>query len=280
MRARVPSAQSSKLVADAHGKGLRDAHLHPGLVRVRRHLDEVGELAPEHLGHPLDARPGPQEAFREGPALDDARGPQRVIVFRVGTPGDASLVAARVADATLVFVASPGYVSTRGAPGKPEDLAAHDCIALAPEGGPPRWAFPEGTGVRWVPVSPHIRVNHLGLAREAALRGLGITNLPYFACARALERGELVQVLAEHTVAFGGIYLVHPSRRLGTARVRAFRELALEVLKKRPELHAKPGRSAAPSESRGSSPPRRQARQRPSTPRDQVSRASVTPRAR
>jgi DNA-binding transcriptional LysR family regulator len=200
------------------------------------------------------------------------------LAFRVGLPGDASLVATRVADATLVFVASPGYVSTRGAPRKPEDLAAHDCIALAPEGGPPRWAFPEGTGVRWVPVSPRIRVNHLGLAREAALQGLGITNLPYFACARALERGELVQVLAEHTVAFGGIHLVHPSRRLATARVRAFRELALDFLKRRTELHEKPGKSAPPPENRAQGPQRMQARPRPSTPRSQVARASVSSR--
>lgn len=178
------------------------------------------------------------------------------LAFRVGTPGDASLVATRVADATLVFVASPGYVSARGAPGTPEELAAHECIALVPEGGPARWAFQEGSGVRWVPVSPRIRVNHLGLAREAALQGLGITNLPYFACARALEREELVQLLADHTVAFGGIYLVHPSRRLGTARVRAFRELALEYLRKRPELHAKPRRSAPPSHQKARARPR------------------------
>jgi DNA-binding transcriptional LysR family regulator len=167
------------------------------------------------------------------------------LAFRVGMPpADGSLVATRVADASLVFVASPGYVSARGAPRKPEHLATHDCIALAPEGGPARWAFQEGAEVRWVPMSPRIRVNHLGLARQAALQGLGITNLPYFACARELEHGELVQLLAGHTVAFGGIYLVHPSRRLTTARVRAFRELALAHLRGRAELHAKPRESA------------------------------------
>jgi DNA-binding transcriptional LysR family regulator len=195
------------------------------------------------------------------------------LAFRVGTPpADGSLVATRVADATLVFVASPGYVSERGAPKRPDDLSAHDCLALVPEGTPARWAFREGAEIRWVPIHPRIRVNHLGLARQAALQGLGLANLPYFACAQALERGELVQLLADHTVAFGGIYLVHPSRRLVTARVRAFRELALAHLRVRAELHAKPRRPVTPSDPAASSP-RRKSSPWPSTPRPRVSRS-------
>jgi len=155
------------------------------------------------------------------------------VAFRVGTPGDTSLVATKVADAALVFVASPKYLRKRGTPRAAADLAEHDSIALAPEGAPPRWMFRDG----WSPITPRVRVNHLGLARTAALEHLGIANLPYFACSDDVRKGALRIVLREITVPFGAIYVVHPTRRLITPRTRAFREIALAQLRERPELH-------------------------------------------
>ena len=156
------------------------------------------------------------------------------VAFRVGAAGDASLVATRIADATLVLVASAGYAKARGLPRRVEDLASHDCIALSPEGSAPRWALrdPATGDVRWVPIAPRIRVNHLGLAREAALAGLGIANVPYFACGSDLARGALRLVLEDLVAPFGAIWVVHASRRLVTPRVRAFRDLAVARLRK------------------------------------------------
>jgi DNA-binding transcriptional LysR family regulator len=162
------------------------------------------------------------------------------VAFRVGEPDDASMVATRIVDAKLVFVAAPGYVAERGRPASVEALADHDLIALAPEGRSARWAFRatsrDATALRWVPISPTIRVNHLGLAKHAALEGLGIANLPYFACGAELAAGRLLQVLERETVPFGGVYLVHPPRRLVTARTLAFRAIALGRLARREDL--------------------------------------------
>jgi DNA-binding transcriptional LysR family regulator len=163
------------------------------------------------------------------------------LAFRVGAPGDASVVATRVADATMVFVASAGYARSRGLPRAPAGVNEHDCIALAPEGAPVRWAFREGGEVRWAPIAARLRVNHLGLARQAALEGLGIANLPYFACSEDIRRGALRLVLERYVAPFGAIYVVHPPRRLVTPRTRAFRDLALEHLRGRDELRARPG---------------------------------------
>lgn len=162
------------------------------------------------------------------------------LAVRIGRTGDDSLIANRIADATLAFVAAPVYLKKRGTPATPEALAGHDCVALAPEGGAVRWAFRDGaaTAIRWLPLEPRIRVNHLALARDAALAGLGIANLPSFACAAAIARGTLRPVLADHVAAFGAISVVHPSRRLVTPRVRVFRDLLVEHLRARPELRA------------------------------------------
>jgi len=162
------------------------------------------------------------------------------VAFRVGAAPDPSLVATRVADATLAFVASPGYAKARGLPRTPADLAKHDCIGLVPEGAAPRWAFRDGDGVKWVPIAPRVRVNHLGLARHAALEGLGIANLPYFACRADVDRGALRLVLKSAMAPFGSIYVVVPPRRLMTPRTRAFRELAVASLRGHRDLDAAP----------------------------------------
>ena len=162
------------------------------------------------------------------------------IAFRIGAAAPPSMVAIRVADALLVYVVSKKYAEKRGVPKSPEDLASHDCIALVPEGGTPRWAFRDGERLAWLPVQPRIRVNHLGLAKEAALEGLGVANVPYFACRDDIAGGRLRLVLRESTVPFGSIFVVHPPRRLVTPRVRAFRDLALAELRARPELTVSP----------------------------------------
>jgi DNA-binding transcriptional LysR family regulator len=149
------------------------------------------------------------------------------VAFRVGSPGDPSLAATRIADAELLLVASPKYIKKRGLPKKPEDLARHQLIALAPEGTPARWSFEGG----WLPIAPRIRVNSMKLARDAALDGFGITNLPSFACAEHIRKKQLRVVLDASS--FGGIFLVTASRKLLVARTRAFRELALSALRKR-----------------------------------------------
>jgi DNA-binding transcriptional LysR family regulator len=158
------------------------------------------------------------------------------VAFRIGALPDSSLVATKVADARLAFVAAPAYLRRRGRPRAPADLAGHDCVALVPEGTAPRWAFADGDGVRWLPIQPRLQLNHLGLALQAALSGLGIANLPLFACAEALRAGTLRAVLQEHAAAFGGIYVVHVSRRVTPARVRRFVELAAARLRGHPAL--------------------------------------------
>lgn len=89
-----------------------------------------------------------------------------------------------------------------------------------------------------------MRVNHLGLAKRAALRGLGVANLPLFACAEELAHGALRLVLTEYNVPFGGIYVVHLSKRLVLPRVRRFVEFAVHKLRANRELQRQAGQTA------------------------------------
>ncbi len=77
-----------------------------------------------------------------------------------------------------------------------------------------------------IEVRGRVRVNSLLLARRAALDGLGIVNLPAFACRDDLASGRLRAVLEDQVADVGGVYLVYPQHRFLAPRVRAFVDLA------------------------------------------------------
>lgn len=153
------------------------------------------------------------------------------LAFRVGRLEDSSLIVRRLGPARLLCCASPEYLARRGAPTTPAALAEHDCIELAPRRGPSRWPFrgPDG-GVQTVAVTGRIQVNSLPMARQVARAGLGIANLPAFACAADIEGNTLQTVLDSWMIDVGGVHVVYPPQRFLASRVRRFVDLAVERL--------------------------------------------------
>lgn len=151
------------------------------------------------------------------------------LAFRVGNLPDSSLIARRLGPARMLYCAAPSYLHARGRPTHPDDLDTHDCIELSPRREGVRWPFarPEG-GVLTKPVEGRIRVNALPMARQVALAGLGIANLPAFACEPDLAEGRLVSVLDDWTIEVGGVHVVYPPQRFLAARVRRFVDLSVE----------------------------------------------------
>ena len=150
------------------------------------------------------------------------------VAFRVGRMDDSSLVARRLGAARLCYAASPDYLRSRGTPEHPSDLSEHDCIALVPQPGHSRWPFRGPKGLLLETVSGRVRVNALPMARRAALAGLGIANLPAFACREDLLAGRLVAVLAEWVPDAGFVHVVYPPSRYLAAKIRRFVDLAVE----------------------------------------------------
>ncbi|EGY01686.1 transcriptional regulator, LysR family protein [Nitrospirillum viridazoti Y2] len=63
------------------------------------------------------------------------------VAVRIGQLKDSSLVAKRICPARVVHAASPAYLTRRGVPRAPEDLAQHDCLIYTniPQGA--QWLF-------------------------------------------------------------------------------------------------------------------------------------------
>jgi DNA-binding transcriptional LysR family regulator len=152
------------------------------------------------------------------------------VAFRIGKVDDPALTATRLGPARVRYCASPAYLKRRGAPSSPEELHQHECILVVSEGAPMRWPFRGPKGDMLVPVSGRLRFNSFAMAHAAALQGLGIAIFPEFACADDIQRGRLVPVLEDAGVEVGAVWLVHPTHRYLTARVRTFIELALQRL--------------------------------------------------
>ena len=152
--------------------------------------------------------------------------------IRVGGRLEKDMVAVRLTpDIRMVAVASPGYVSRRGAPATPQDLHHHACInwRLEADGRPYRWEFERRRERLEIAVTGPLVTNDAGLGLSAALQGLGIAYaFDQESVATLLADGRLVQVLADWSIARPGLFLYHPSRRHMPAPLRAFIDCLLD----------------------------------------------------
>ncbi len=146
--------------------------------------------------------------------------------IRVGARLEKDMIAVRLTpDVKMVAVASPEYLANRGMPQTPADLHGHACInwRLQGVGRAYRWEF-EKKGKRIdIAVEGPLVANHSDIGVAAALQGLGVA----YAFDREhvdkhLDRGQLVQVLADWSITRPGLFLYHPSRRHFPAVLRAF----------------------------------------------------------
>ena len=115
----------------------------------------------------------------------------------------------------MAAVASPGYLASREAPAKPEDLISHRCInlRLPTYGGLYVWEFERRGRPLNVHVAGQLTFNTSPPIVEAAMDGLGIGFLPEDEVSPHLEQGRLIRLLEDWCPPFPGYYLYYPSRR-------------------------------------------------------------------
>jgi DNA-binding transcriptional LysR family regulator len=122
-----------------------------------------------------------------------------------------------------VVVASPQYIARHGRPKHPKDLLKHSAIRTRFDSGVmPDWEF-EKAG-RVVKVSPpgKLIASYQGLARRAALDGVGFwPTFEGYVC-EEVRSGALVSVLDDWCAPFPGPFLYYPSRRQPPPALGAF----------------------------------------------------------
>jgi DNA-binding transcriptional LysR family regulator len=159
------------------------------------------------------------------------------VAIRIAHLSDSSLIVRRLCDARIVTVASPDYITTHGAPQRPEDLSQHTCIIDTNFRTPRSWAFrdaPSGQAVQ-VPVSGRFAFSNGEACLTAATRGLGIAYLPSFIAGQPMKEGKLTPLLRNFEPQALGIHVLYPPARHLAAKIRALSDFLSGYFKNRPE---------------------------------------------
>lgn len=151
---------------------------------------------------------------------------------RVGGEDEPSLVVRKLADTRWVTVASPTYLARHGAIARIDDLPQHRALCFVmPNKTQRAWSFvPHGDSApKPLRLDAALLVDQGEHLVRMARAGLGVTQVLDFMVRGAIERGELVEVLSEHSAAGPGIRLVSTRERARSANVRALVQWAREV---------------------------------------------------
>lgn len=138
------------------------------------------------------------------------------LAIRLGTLEDSSLIATRLAARTLHVCASPAYLASRGTPQQPGDLSRHNCL----QGTLDRWRFRQNGRLRQMRVQGNLRCNSGWGLLDAAIKGVGLVQLPDYYVRAALAEERLLPVLEDFQPPEEGVWAVYPPNRHLTLKVR------------------------------------------------------------
>lgn len=142
------------------------------------------------------------------------------VALRAGVASDPGLISRRLFRNRLIAVAAPSYLARAGTPSSVADLADHSCLSGFERGELPSRVW--HARARQVPVEGSFFTNHMPLLYQAALRGIGIAQVPDVLASEALEEGRLVHVLPDELTIESSLCVVYPERKLLPRQVRAF----------------------------------------------------------
>jgi len=145
------------------------------------------------------------------------------IAIRIGRLPDSSLMAKKLGDLSLHFVASPEYLEKHGEPTSIDELSSHELLHYSNMSWGNFWRL-QGPGGedRQIRAGARLTANNGDALTQAAIAGLGIAMQPAFLCVEELHGGRLREVMANARPEPLGIYAVYPPGQYPAPKVRAF----------------------------------------------------------
>ena len=132
----------------------------------------------------------------------------------------------------IVVVGAPAYLERRGIPQKPADLLQHECLGIRFEADeePFAWELERGKRTWRVPVRGAVTTNSFALMGSLAVAGVGLYYALEPVVADELARGSLRVVLEPYACEVPGLFLYFPSRAQVSPALKAFVEVARQVM--------------------------------------------------
>lgn len=145
------------------------------------------------------------------------------LAIRVGQLEDSTMIAQKLTQRQLYVCASPTYIKKYGLPFTLSELDKHNCLV----GSSPLWSFSEQGKARNININGNIRCNS-GLALlDAAIKNIGLIQLPDYYVHNALKSGQLIECLTAYRAPLQAIWALYPNNRYLSVKV----SLLIEFLK-------------------------------------------------
>jgi len=218
----------ARIIADVEdaGRVVTDMHATPrGRLRVTAPVELGVDYLSPIAGEFLTRYPDVQLDLDLTSRFVDLVAEGYDVAIRAGAAlAESTLVARRIMRAPWQLVASPAYLDQYGTPSNPAQLSDHDCVIFGPSGVNAVWKLEHQRGTKSlsVPVSGRLAATNFGVVKRAALAGLGVAQMPALLCADEVDAGELTVVLPSWSAPESSLYVVYPSRRHLSAKVRVF----------------------------------------------------------
>ena len=142
------------------------------------------------------------------------------LAIRIGKLSDSTMMAKKLSRRTNFVCAAPAYLEKYGTPRALSELSQHNCLL----GTRDYWHFIENDKdadkEKNLRVSGTVQYNSGHSLVDAALKGLGIVQLPDYYVQQYLASGELVSVLDNYREPEESIWAVYPHNRHLSPKIR------------------------------------------------------------
>lgn len=157
------------------------------------------------------------------------------IGIRTGNLKDSSLISKRLGNIYFAPFASPKYLKNNPSIKTPKDLEKNVSIVFSSL-GTQEWNLINGREKQTVKPQRQTVANDLNLIKTLTVSGLGISLLPTFLCYNEVKSGKLVRILKNWQTDVRPVHFIYPSQKFVTPKIKAFIEVATNVLKKNLEI--------------------------------------------
>lgn len=156
------------------------------------------------------------------------------LAIRIGKLNDSTMMAKKLSQRTNFVCAAPAYLDKHGIPTALNDLSQHNCLL----GTRDYWHFidtdprvSEDAGKeKNLRVSGTVQYNSGYSLVDAALKGLGIVQLPDYYVQKYLASGELISVLDNYREPEESIWAIYPHNRQLSPKIRLLVDYLAEQL--------------------------------------------------
>ncbi|MEC9482465.1 MAG: LysR family transcriptional regulator [Halomonas sp.] len=146
------------------------------------------------------------------------------VAIRMGVLKDSSLIARRLCERREYVVGSRDYFAQMPRPHSLAELATHNCLM----GSRDSWLFEVEGRRQEVRVNGRWQANSGPALLDAALKGLGLAQLPDYYVEAHIASGRLVSVLENYQFTDTAVWAVYPRHRHLSPKIRQFVDYLLQ----------------------------------------------------